>query len=333
MSSTDNLVPLVAVGGILWLANRFYKSSKSGFGIGIGAGGGFFGVSAWDFLFGSNAEDDRKGDKEGETGYQESGADEGKGPLDEPEGTVGGKDKEPGDGNSSSSGGSGSKGSDKDGNQSGGQGSGGGVGGGSGGGVGSDQGQSTDGGVEDQGGNIGDDNGGGEDDGIFDYDPYEGQYITVDLPPPDMSEAKLGDIRLTIENLVDHGITDPGKNPEDAAKLPPELHEFDIETGGLLRFWADVTLHYHYDLPWGLLDENNKTHLPYRKLWNEILAYTAKHEWELNGGGDEIPDSPTLFASTQQPTLARRGLGDTRPDTTLLVTRNLTINPLTGKIA
>ncbi len=55
--------------------------------------------------------------------------------------------------------------------------------------------------------------------------------IAVDLPPPDLSKAKLSDVAKTVENLVKFSIEDPGKDPKDAARLPPELHTYngDIE--------------------------------------------------------------------------------------------------------
>lgn len=338
-SGTSFVVPAVAIGGLLWIAHRTYETSKSGFGIGIGAGGGFLGVSVWSFLFGSPGSD---GDGSG----KHSGAGTSAGPLKEdPGGGESGHSKDPSDGTStegqgkpkddskgsSNNGDNGKSGAGDNAGEGKSGGGGGGVGGGSGGGVGSDHGSGTDGGVG-EGGDKGEDDGGGEDEGAFEYDPFEGQHITIDLPPPDLSKTHLASVRGTVENLVTFSIEDPGADPDDAAKLPPALHVYNGDIGGILRFWADVALHYHYDLPWGLLDDQNPTHIPWIELWNDILALAAKLEWEQNGTGDEIPDAPNLFAHNGPSMLPRRGVGDSKPNMTLLVTRSVRpkIKPTVG---
>ncbi|MGB1013137.1 MAG: hypothetical protein ACPG4T_03300 [Nannocystaceae bacterium] len=340
---TNDLAPVVIVGGVLWIAGRAYSKSKGGMGLGIGAGGGFLGMSVMDFLFGTPGDTDG----EGTGGTVDGGADKQNGPLeDDVDGTGGGgKDKNEGDGKDSQNGasnqdgkGNDANGNDAKGDNDGGTGGGGGVGGGSGGGVGSDHGQGTGGGTQNQGGDKGEDEGGGDDEGEYDYDPFEGQYITEDLPPLNLNDTLLEDIRETVRLLVGGGIIDPGKDPEDAARLPPELHNFDVEAGGLLRFWADVAIHYHFDMPWGVLDKERPTHVPYIHLWNDILAFTAKYEWELNGDGSELGDVPTLFATTTKTppaveenpgrSIPRRGMGDPR-NGSLFRTREVYINPFT----
>lgn len=320
MSAANNAVPVAMVGGILWIAHRFYVNSRSGPGIGIGAGGGLFGVSIMSFLFGSPGEGDDSG-----AGSRDSGATEQKGPLEEDEGGDGGTEQEPSKGGS----GENTNGSDSENENDGGEGKnagqgGGGVGGGSGGGVGSDHGQGTDGGVGDEGGDKGVDEGGGTDDGIYDYDPYEGQYITEDLPPPDMSDAMLNAIQGTIENLVSFSVTDPGADPKVAERIPEELWTFDHEISGLLRYWADVTLHFHYDLPWGVLDKSNPTHIPYIQLWNDILSNLAKLEWSTNKNSTPI----TPVSSARSKGVRRRGVGDSDPNFTWFETREVFLNPL-----
>ncbi|MGB1012756.1 MAG: hypothetical protein ACPG4T_01380 [Nannocystaceae bacterium] len=338
---TDSWVPLAALGGIFLIATGAFKKSSesSGMGLGIGGGGSGFGVSLWALFFGAT-----DGDGGGDASTQ-------KGPLNKPGGSGGtGTDKpdtagEDGDGkggNGGSSGqGSDSKGGtgqdDGDGKGSGSSGSGGGYGGGSGGGIGSGTDSNPGDGNLGEGGSKGDDNGGGDDDGIYEYDPYDGKIIDVDLPPPDISETMLNKVRETVRTLINGNILDPGISP-DAAHLPPELHTFNIEKGGLLRFWADVALHYNYKLPWGILDDERKSHIPWINLWLDILAYTSKYEWETSGGIDDLPtttmvDLPKTTLMAQEPKVSRRGLGDAGKRRPLLITREVGVNPLIRSVA
>ena len=252
--------------GLVWLYLRLKDRSGSGFGLGLGGGGG-------DKLLGKHPAS---------------------GPADEPGGTGGSADK-PGDTNDagggtskpSASGGGGSKPTDKSGTGSGGHasgggskpggdghgGSGGGLGGGSGGGVGIGEGEGTSG-NEGDGGAQGEQDGGGES-SEGPYDAWGGVLIAEDLAAPDLSEAKLAAVRETVLELVGSSVLE--------TPLPPPLHAYDPNLGGVLLFWADVALHMNYKLPPGRLDPNKESHGPWLKLWRGILEYTAKAELEING--------------------------------------------------
>ena len=86
----------------------------------------------------------------------------------------------------------------------------------------------------------------------------------------------------TIEDLVTYAVLE--------TDLPPPLHAFDPNLGGLLQFWADVTLHIHYELPPGRLDPDNASHVPYINLWIDILAKLAIEEQKINADIDEDDD-------------------------------------------
>lgn len=326
---SDTWIPVIGVGAVFFVGYRAFSRSSRGMGIGLGAGGGSFsvGVDVLEFLFGSS----QAGDLDGQGNAAEES-----GPSDKPGGT-GGSASESGDGDEGREGSEGSEEQGSSGAANDGKGTSGssgddnGVGGGSGGGIGSGDDQGIDGGDLDEGGSKGEDEGGGEDEGDYEYDPYEGKRITVDLDPPDLSTAKLDAIRETVRTLVNGSILDPGRDEPEASKLPPELHVYDPEQGGLLRFWADVALHLHYDLPWGILDGDRPSHAPWIHLWNDILAYTAQYEWDTNGGVDDEPVPMSIvYPPAHQTKVRRRGLGDIhrRP---LLVTRELRINPFTRR--
>ncbi len=333
---TDSWVPLAAIGGIVLVATRAYQNSKNGTGIGLGGGGSGFGINVWQFLFGADP-----GDEEGKEGG--GGAAKPSGPSDKPGGT-GGSASEPGDGDGKAGDGQdkpdggkggkdkpqgGSSPGDNDGKGTSGGDGGGGVGGGSGGGIGSGSSSGSGHGDLDQGGSQGVDDGGGENDGYYDYDPFEGKIIDVDLPPPDLSEQMLDKVRETVRTLVNGSIIDPGASPDAAERLPPEIHFFDTEKGDLLRFWADVALHYNYDLPWGRLDDTRDSHKPWIELWVDTLAYTTMYEAEENGGfGDDIP---TTTITVKPVTVRRRGMGDVGAP--LLLTREVFINPFIRTVA
>lgn len=311
---TDSWVPLAAVGGIVLVATRAFQNAKEGDGIGLGGGSGGFGVNLWQFIFGAEGKGEEGGgdsgagkDADGPGGTADKPGEDGEEGKDGGTSTGNGKDGQ-NDNNGDTSAGNG-----KDG-EGGAGGEGGGVGGGSGGGIGSGSSSGPGEGQLDQGGSHGEDDGGGDDEGYYEYDPYQGVMIEVDLPLPDTSEQMLAAIRETARTLVNHAIYEPGASPEAAQKLPPELHSYDFEKGGdYLRFWADVTLHYHFDLPWGRLNDEQPSHFPWINLWIDILAYITVYESE------ETPwtfdDIPTTTAKKQDLAITtkvlRRGLGDT----------------------
>ena len=268
----------VGVGGVAALVYWFW-TREGGDGVGLGLGTGK-GGQTW-FGSGGGGPSDKPGDSEkpGEgTGSTDGGTKNGND-------TGGGGTKptqKPGDGGT---GGKGGQGGDADGGGKGGQG--GGLGGGEGGGVGQGEGEGTSDGA-DEGGDVGEEEGGGENEGK--YDPWGGQLIDVDLDPPDLSDAKLQALHATIYDLVEGAVLAPG---EVAPNLPPPLHAFDPNLGGLLMFWADVALHYHYKLPPGRLDPDNPTHVPWINLWLDILSVVTAAEQEVNKDyDDDLDDEP-----------------------------------------
>ncbi len=325
---TDSWVPLAAIGGIVLVATRAYQNAEKGTGIGLGGGGTGFGVNLWQFFFGADP-----GDDEGQKGG--GGADQPQGPSKEPGGS-GGTAAEPGDGKKPSNPNEGSgegqpsspsngDGGDKPPSGSGGAG---GVGGGSGGGIGGGSGSDPGSGELEEGGSHGQDEGGGNDEGYYEYDPLEGIIIGVDLPPPDISQEISNQIRETVRTLINGWIVDPGASPDGAARLPPQLHEF---TGGdILRYWADVALHYHYDLPWGRLDDERDSHKPWIQLWIDILAYASVYLSEEENAPvtmsmSEEENAPVTMSMSGPLKISRRGIGDTG----IPIFRSIEINPLT----
>lgn len=286
---SDSWVPLAVVGGLGFLAIQAYRSSRTGptglsfglpglfwasEGIGVSDGGGGGG------LFGEGAGVGTGGESDKQTGTQDTpGGDGGSG--DEP--TNGSTDGDAGTG----TGGTGSTAGDggATGGSGGAGGGAGGVGGGSGGGIGSGQGQGS-GGDFGEGGNDGEDDGGGEGDGL--YDPWEGLMIDQDLSPPDRSKSKINELEKTVEMLVQFAVLDTGTLPDLRAKLPPQLHTFNPELGGVLKYWADVAIHSVYSLPEGRLDPDVESHKAWIKLWIDILAHAAKFEAWTNKDSVEL---------------------------------------------
>ena len=253
--------------GLYWLLSRV-GADGGGKGFGLGGGGG-------DSLLGTKPP---SGPSETEGDGGESPEDRGSSNSTPGDDRGEGENAGSGQGSKEPSAGSGEGSPDKGGSGGGGTSGGGGqggggVGGGSGGGVGSDSGSGTAGGLDDEGGSTGDEGGGGEDEGP--YDPWGGLLIEVDLPSPDLSAAKLAAVRMVVEDLVLGAVLDPGANAPD---LPEPLHAFDPDYGGVLLFWADVALHYAYDLPHGRLDPDNPSHIPWINLWLDILAYVSEVE-------------------------------------------------------
>ncbi|MCA9695873.1 MAG: hypothetical protein KC636_40220 [Myxococcales bacterium] len=261
------ILTAVGVGGLFyWLLKR--SGDGPGFGLGIGG------------LGGSKLFEQGGGGPSAEDG---TSLEEGDGEGTSPKGNENGGGKKPGEdkgGDKPSDGSGQGQGPKKDGDGGTQGGDGGGLGGGEGGGVGQGEGEGDSDGQEGEGGDEGDDEGGGESDGK--YDPWGGLLIQVDLPAPDMSDAKLTQIAATIEDLVTYAVLE--------TDLPPPLHAFDPNLGGLLQFWADVTLHIHYELPPGRLDPDNASHVPYINLWIDILAKLAIEEQKINADIDEDDD-------------------------------------------
>ena len=74
------------------------------------------------------------------------------------------------------------------------------------------------------------------------------------------------------------------------------LHHFDPGLGSVWKFWADVALHYNFpDLPWGRLDPENPTHVPWIDLWIDIYRYALIIDLGENPG-DEIDDPQSAIA-------------------------------------
>ncbi len=191
-------------------------------------------------------------------------------------------------------GGKGGAGSQGSGSSGGGGGGGGGVGQGSGGsGVGVGDGSFGD---DNKGGSVGEDGGGGEDKGKYEGGE-EGVMVEVDLPPPELSEQTLAKIRTDIEDLVLGAVLDPGvSNPN----LPPMLHHFDPGLGSVWKFWADVAFHHNFpEVPWGRLDDENPTHVPWIELWLDMYRYVLIVELGENPGS-EIEQSVRLAGARER---------------------------------
>jgi len=268
-----------------WLWDR--ASDGPGWGLGGGGGDGSS-ILGWGGPKGPAADEGGDGGKAPEGSSGGSGGDR-PGGSDPGGGGTSGADSA--GGGSGSSGGGGTGGTDNDGDGTGGSG-GGGLGGGSGGGVGSGEGQGSSNDPDQGQGGKGEDEGGGA--SGEQYDGWGGQVIVQDLAPPDVSAAKLAQVRATIVDLVGGAVLDPGQS---APTLPGPLHTFNPEHGGLLLFWADVCLHYNYDLPPGRLDSANPSHLPWVNLWLDILALVALEEEKMNAGTelDDTPNEPKAF--------------------------------------
>ena len=250
---------------LYWLWSR--ASDGPGWGLGGGGGDGSS-ILGWGRQSGAGAEEggdggtSEAGGGASKDGSGASGGGGGAGNAEQP----GAQDGGAGKGGESSEGKGGSGGS-----------GGGGLGGGSGGGVGSGHGAGA---ANDEGkGGKGEDDGGGASDGQ--YPGWGGQVVEADLDPPDLSEARLVQVRKTVKDLVTGAVLDPGVSAPD---LPGPLHSFNPEHGGLLLFWADVALHYNYSLPPGRLDPENTSHVPWINLWLDILALVAMEEEKLNPG-------------------------------------------------
>ena len=268
----------VLVGGAYALY-RLWKNASGGPGVGLGKGGSsFFGLGGTQGAPGATSGPGGDAEKPG-TGDSPSTTKPGSGSSQPSPG--GGSKPNTGDGGKPGTGGTGTGGATtKDGEHSGSGGVGGGVGGGSGGGVGSGDGSGTSSDSGD-GGSSGDEDGGGEDQGS--YDPWGGQLIAENLPPPDISDAKLEKVAATVRELVWSAALE--------TSLPPPLHAFQPELGGLLLFWADVALHTEYALPPGRLDPDNPTHVPWINLWLDILALVSLEEKKANADFDtEVED-------------------------------------------
>ncbi|MEZ4430468.1 MAG: hypothetical protein R3A51_22555 [Nannocystaceae bacterium] len=269
----------ITVGGLYWLYTRLFGEDGEGSGFGFGIGGSGKG----DELF-----------KKGAAGPAEEPGGTG-GDAAEPGGTGdGGGAKQP-----TASGGGGTKPTDKPGagdkpqgtgkgdkpSGGGSGGAGGGLGGGSGGGVGSGEGSGMSGDTG-EGGEVGEEEGGGEED---QYGGWGELLITEELAPPDISAAKIDQLRETIYTLVGDTVY--------ATELPPPLHEFNPELGLDIVYWADVALHLNYALPWGRLDPDNATHKPWIELWLDILQEVIIVENLLNADANEELDDPEWNAS------------------------------------
>ena len=262
----------VTVAGLYWLFKTFFDSEGgSGFGWGIGGSG------------------------KGEKLFEKGGA----GVADEPGGTGGDNASPGGSGgvgagstqgggggtkptnNPGSGGDGGSGGSGKDGSGKGGSGgSGGGIGGGSGGGIGSGEGEGSGGDFGD-GGQGQDDGGGDDDDSKPSYEGLGTVLITADLPPPQLTKDKLDDLHDEIVDLVADNVWE--------TELAPPLDQFDPDLGSILKFWADVALHRHFDLPPGKLDPDNPTHKPWIELWVDLFLLAVVTEEELIKSWDKEP--------------------------------------------
>ena len=180
-------------------------------------------------------------------------------------------------------------------------GGGGGVGQGSGGsGVGVGEGSSGD---DDKGGSVGEDEGGGEDKGRYEGGE-EGIMVEVDLPPPNLTEEKLAKIRTDIEDLVLGAVLDPGVSDPN---LPPMLHNFDPGLGSVWKFWADVAFHHNFpEVPWGRLDDENPTHVPWIELWLDMYRYVLVVEIGENPGTEVEASVRLARARDREPDPVRR---------------------------
>ncbi len=282
------LVGAGVIAGGAYMLYRLWKNASGGPGVGFGKGGSsFFDLGGTQGAPG--ATDGPGGDAE-KPGSGDSPDAEKPGDGSNQPSSGGGSKPNSGDGSKPSSGTGGSGGSSsKDGEGKGSGGTGGGVGGGNGGGVGTGEGSGTSSDSGD-GGSSGED-GGGEDQGS--YDPWGGAVIAENLSPPDISDAKLEQVAATVRELVWSAALE--------TSLPPPLHAFQPELGGLLLFWADVALHTEYSLPPGRLDPDNPTHVPWINLWLDILALVSLEEKKANADFDtevEDVDGPQACAGT-----------------------------------
>ncbi len=268
-----SIVGLLAAGGLAlyW----WWTRGKGGFGVGFGSGKGASSI------FGQGGDPSGEGGdatapgEPGDTAAdgsvsetpsadQTGGGSSNGGKPGDPKGDPGnvGADKQ----GKTGSGKDGSKDSKGDGGSQG-DGSGG-SGGGSGGGIGDGQGAGE--GGDDDDASVGIAEGGGEDDGEY-AGRGGGTMIDVDLDPPELSPAVLAKLRTDVEDLVLGAVLDPGV---DAPGLPPGLHAYDPAFGQVWWFWADVALYYNFpELPWGRLDPDNKTHIPWIELSVDLYRY------------------------------------------------------------
>lgn len=243
---------------------RWLSGEGSGFGLGFGRGhpggtkliGGAESGPLEDHRGdGGSGEKPADGDESGEgdgskTGGGSSGGEKNNSKKDAKDGeNAGGDGKKSGTGGDKQSGkGDGSGGS------------GGGTGGGIGDYVGKGEGdilaqwdQLSDGSVEE---------GGGESENDDPNAGWGGVMIETDLPAPQLDDAKEDAILDQIHTLVWDTILH--------TNLAAPLDHYDSTKGSPRKWWADVVLHTHFDVPFGRLDPDNKTHVPWIGLWLDI---------------------------------------------------------------
>lgn len=151
----------------------------------------------------------------------------------------------------------------------------GGTGGGTGGGIGDSVGKGA-GDILDQWEQMGHgetEEGGGDGQNDDPNAGWGGLIVEGELPPPDLSDAKLESMYKQIQMLVWETIL--------TTDLPPPLDRYDGSKGSPRKWWADVVLHTHYDVPFGRFDPEIASHIPWIGLWMDIHLVVRRTEYEL----------------------------------------------------